>query len=208
MPDEKDLERRITFLEQVLWHLFEIKPTEKISKAYLLELRNSIRTSGKWRAQEIADRFNDTARAQHESVRELARTLTNMSQQIAKGLDRIGEPSVAREPMVSALMSLEGSLEQVTLRIANVEREVRDVERSTGVNTETAHAYFLALGLGLDLTDIPLRRFLPVRVYLQEFSSPDFRFGCGTFAHSISRQALIVAGFSRETRPRRVTPSG
>ena len=37
---------------------------------------------------------------------------------------------------------------------------------------------------------------------------PDFRFGCGTFAHSISRQALIFAGFSRETRPRRVTPSG
>ena len=37
---------------------------------------------------------------------------------------------------------------------------------------------------------------------------PDFRFGCGTFAHSISRQALIVAGFSRDTRPRRVTPSG
>ena len=39
-------------------------------------------------------------------------------------------------------------------------------------------------------------------------SNPDFRFGCGTFAHSISRQALIFAGFSRETRPRRVTPSG
>ena len=40
-----------------------------------------------------------------------------------------------------------------------------------------------------------------------QFSS-DFRFGCGTFAHSISRQALIFASFSRETRPRRVTPSG
>ena len=38
--------------------------------------------------------------------------------------------------------------------------------------------------------------------------NPDFRFGCGAFAHSISRQALIFAGFSRETRPRRVTPSG
>ena len=32
--------------------------------------------------------------------------------------------------------------------------------------------------------------------------------GCGAFAHAISRHALIFAGFSRETRPRRVTPSG
>ena len=37
---------------------------------------------------------------------------------------------------------------------------------------------------------------------------PGFPIGCGTFAHAISRHALIFAGFSRETRPRRVTPSG
>ena len=36
----------------------------------------------------------------------------------------------------------------------------------------------------------------------------DFRFGCGTFGHPISRHALIVAGFQRKSRPRRVTPSG
>ena len=37
---------------------------------------------------------------------------------------------------------------------------------------------------------------------------PDCRFGCGTFGHPISRHALIVAGFQRKSRPRRVTPSG
>ena len=40
------------------------------------------------------------------------------------------------------------------------------------------------------------------------FIYPGFPIGCGTFAHAISRHALIFAGFSRETRPRRVTPSG
>ena len=43
---------------------------------------------------------------------------------------------------------------------------------------------------------------------LANSSRPGFPIGCGTFAHAISRHALIVAGFSRETRPRRVTPSG
>ena len=38
--------------------------------------------------------------------------------------------------------------------------------------------------------------------------SPDFQFGCGTFAHPIIHHALIVAGFAREPGPRRVTPSG
>ena len=37
---------------------------------------------------------------------------------------------------------------------------------------------------------------------------PDFRFSCGTFGHPISRHALIVTGFQRNSRPRRVTPSG
>ena len=57
-----------------------------------------------------------------------------------------------------------------------------------------------------------LQRFTPRGAEIDAWDGttfiPDFRFGCGTFAHSISRQALIFAGFSRETRPRRVTPSG
>ncbi len=46
------------------------------------------------------------------------------------------------------------------------------------------------------------------RLLMEELNYPGFPIGCGTFAHAISRHALIFAGFSRETRPRRVTPSG
>ena len=54
-------------------------------------------------------------------------------------------------------------------------------------------------------TEAHTRRRVCIRaVYL----TPDFRFGCGTFGHPISRHALIVAGFQRKSRPRRVTPSG
>lgn len=38
--------------------------------------------------------------------------------------------------------------------------------------------------------------------------NPDFRFDYGTFAHPISRHALIVAGSARGTPPERVAPSG
>ena len=62
----------------------------------------------------------------------------------------------------------------------------------------------------VDIAAVSIILPLLIIAYLTHRSSlgPDFRFGCGTFAHSISRQALIFAGFSRETRPRRVTPSG
>ena len=56
--------------------------------------------------------------------------------------------------------------------------------------------------------DLPLRR-APTGASLHLIA--DFRFGCGTFAHPISRHALIVSGFAREAREarlRRVTPSG
>ena len=38
--------------------------------------------------------------------------------------------------------------------------------------------------------------------------NPDFRFGCGTFSHPISRHALIFAGSARGTPSERVTPCG
>ena len=37
---------------------------------------------------------------------------------------------------------------------------------------------------------------------------PDFRFDCGTFAHPISRHALIFAGSARGTPPEWVAPCG
>ena len=38
--------------------------------------------------------------------------------------------------------------------------------------------------------------------------NPDFRFDCGTFAHPISRHALIFAGSARGTPPEWVAPCG
>lgn len=172
MANVEELESRVEFLERVLQALLGVKPGRTVPEEYLATLSRRLKSEDIAADDKWESRLAQLVQAQTESTRHLSAFLHTLGRDFGRSMEGLAYV-VANRAMrfESAIESSGEALRDLREnRIPAVESQLKNLQSVQTVETTTIHAYLVALGLGLDLARVPLQRFVPVRIYLQEQS--------------------------------------
>lgn len=172
MAEPKDLEGRIAHLEQVIRLLVGIEPGAEIPRDYLTLLQRELRFRAglSWLYnEEFAFGWQAYLRLQHEMMERLQGAVGTFTRGITDNLSRVAQSADRSNRIEGVVETLQQALANVeNRRLPRTESELKALREQTQDASATAHEYIVAIGLGLNLDDVPLHRFIPVRVYLRE----------------------------------------